>query len=119
MAAHLRAQGHRVLAPDKTTIAEADRREESRYKTDDSVMVEIGPQNVVPAVILDVSRSGLRLLLPAPLPRGAMLKIMLAGNVIIFGEVRYCRRKNEGVHAGILIHDALFAQNNPGDRLAG
>ena len=97
----LTAQGARLL----------ERRSEARYPTRDPVEVQILGQaklTRVAAMALDVSRKGLRIELLAPIPKGSQVEIILAQTLIIFGEVRYCRRVGEAVHAGILIQQVVY-----------
>jgi hypothetical protein len=100
----LTAQGARLL----------ERRSEARYPTRDPVEVQILGQNKlarVAAMALDVSRKGLRIELLAPIPKGSQVEIILARTLIIFGEVRYCRRVGETVHAGILIQQVVHPRS--------
>ena len=83
----------------------SNRRQAFRYCTDDVVLVEIGPDKVIPASVRDVSRSGLNLELQTPIPEGNQVKIMFPGDAVILGEVRHVSRQDDRFHAGILIHD--------------
>jgi hypothetical protein len=62
------------------------------------------------AVVVDVSRSGLRLQLQHSIGRGMQVKITLSPHVTILGEVRYCRRATTGFYAGILIQGWSFPE---------
>jgi hypothetical protein len=93
-----------------------DRRREARYPTSDPAVVEIlhGSNTELPALVLDVSRSGLRLQLKTAIARGALVKITLVQQSVIYGEVRYCRRAVQEYHIGILVKD-LFDLRLPLD----
>jgi hypothetical protein len=95
-----------------------DQRLEARYATDDpaEVVQLCGSLLRVQATVLDVSKSGLRLAVGAPLTRGMRVKITLL-EVVIFGEVRYCRRGSTGYHAGILIESVVHSEAQPDKHL--
>jgi hypothetical protein len=85
----------------------AERRVETRYSTKDTIELEVlpGPSQPVKGSIDEVSRSGLRVLLPSRIAKGKQVKIKL-GRTIIVGEIRYCRAiPGGGFQAGILIED--------------
>ncbi len=87
-----------------------EKRRERRYPTNDPVQVRPFPFTVtpVPANIVDVSKSGMKLELITPLQRGTRIEVMmLASRAVIFGEVRYCRRSGEAYHAGVMIEDVV------------
>jgi hypothetical protein len=90
----------------------AERRREARYPTRDAAEVEVRHGEIlrVPAMVVDVSRSGLRLELPAAVGRGEQVKISLPRQVVIVGEVRYCRRAGIVFHAGILIQEVFHTE---------
>ena len=90
-----------------------DRRREARYQTNDSVEVEAlrGGTQQLQGTIVDVSRSGLCLHVAEAIGRGIDLKIRLAGQLVIFGQVRYCRRVDSGFQVGVAIDDVFFAHN--------
>jgi hypothetical protein len=58
------------------------------------------------AGVIDVSRRGLGLRLPAPLPAGSSIKIE-AGDELILGEVAYCAPDHGAFHAGLTIKHRL------------
>jgi hypothetical protein len=93
----------------------AERRREARYPTSDAAEVEVRHGEILrmPAMVVDVSRSGLRLELPAAVGRGEQVKISLPRQVIILGEIRYCRRSGIVYHAGVLIQEVFYAQPVP------
>src|SRR5260370_38576204 len=87
-----------------------ERRSEARYPTRDVAEVQIlekGSLCRVAATILDVSRSGLRIEVRSPIPKGSQVEIIMGRALVIFGEVRYCRRGGEAVYAGILIQQVV------------
>jgi hypothetical protein len=93
-----------------------EQRRETRYQTSDAVKVEIlqtGFQRVA-ASIVDISRSGLCLLSQATIGKGAHVKITLEKQVVIFGEVQYCRPARGGFHAGIVIQDVFYPRRQAG-----
>ena len=57
------------------------------------------------ATVLDVSKSGLRLKLDSSVNKGAEVKITLQSNIVIFGQIRYCRPLDGSFDAGVLIQD--------------
>ena len=93
-------------------VPPVERRREPRYPCNDPVEVRIispgGP--CFPATVLDVSRSGLRLELGARIAKGSEMEVTVRGHVVIFGEIRYCRRTGDSFHAGILIRDVLYSR---------
>lgn len=91
-------------------LAVQDKRREQRYPTNDPAEVRVTPFTAapIPAKVVDVSRSGMKLELTTPLPREARIEVtMLMSRVVIFGEVRYCRRAGSVCHAGVLIRDVV------------
>jgi hypothetical protein len=97
-----------VTAGPPEIIVEVDRRSEARYQTQDPAEIEIlpGPSEPFYGMILDVSRSGLRVALNHRISRGEHVKVKLHRN-IIFGEVRYCRAVPDGFQAGLMIQDLV------------
>ena len=89
-----------------------EKRREARYPTNDPAEVEVvnGGTGRCPATVLDVSKSGLRLKLESSINRGAEVKVTLQRNVVIFGQIRYCRPLEGSFDAGILIQD--MSQNS-------
>jgi hypothetical protein len=98
----------------------AEKRRETRYPTNDAAEIEVRHGEVLrmPATIVDVSRSGLRLELPLAVGRGEQVKISLASQMVILGEIRYCRRAGIVYHAGVLIQDVFQAQPATGGHLS-
>jgi len=91
-------------------VAVQEKRPERRYPTNDPVQVRAFPYtaDAVPANIVDVSRSGMKLELTTPLPRETRIEVLLPlTKLAIFGEVRYCRRNGSVYHAGVLIGDVI------------
>lgn len=87
----------------KSPVAEADRRKEPRYPSDGSARVLVpflfGPLTFN-ACVLDVSKSGMRLNISAPLAPGTLVQVELK-NLVATGAVRHCRRDEEGYSMGI------------------
>jgi nitrous oxidase accessory protein NosD len=90
------------LAPEANS---SERRRDARYPTHDQADVEVLAVNTrhLSAVVLDVSKSGLRIEVHERIGQGSEVRIRLPREVVIHGEVRYCRRAGTGFHAGILI----------------
>jgi Flp pilus assembly pilin Flp len=95
------------------------RRRDPRYSTNDQAEVEVLGTNIQrqSALVLDVSRSGLRLGVQARIGQFAQVEITLPREVVIFGEVRYCRPAGTDFHAGILIADILHSRTPPGKHI--
>jgi hypothetical protein len=89
-----------------------DRRREARYECNDPAEVRIlsGNCGVFDAMVMDISKSGLRLEVASVLAKGEKIEITLPREVIIFGEVRYCRRVAESYHVGVLIEDVFYSR---------
>lgn len=88
----------------------AEKRRETRYPTNDPAEVQFLPSTGVglPAKVIDISRSGLRLELETTLGRGTRIEILiLPRKLVLFGEVRYCRRSGNVFHAGVLIEGVV------------
>lgn len=92
-----------------------EKRREARYPTNDPAEVEVvnGGTGRCPATVLDVSKSGLRLKLESSINRGAEVKVTLQRNVVIFGQIRYCRPLDGSFDAGILIQDMSQHSGQP------
>ena len=104
----LATRSSEILAAQGTQLLE--RRSEARYPTRDVVEVQILEKDSLrrfAATIVDVSRSGLRLEIRSSIGKGAQVEIILGRALVIFGEVRYCRRSGEAVYAGILIQQVV------------
>lgn len=89
-----------------------EKRREARYPTNDPAEVEVVNGGIGPysATVLDVSRSGLRLKLESGINKGVEVKITLHRNIIIYGQIRYCRPLDGSFDAGVLIQD--MSQNS-------
>lgn len=96
-----------------------EKRREIRYPTNDPAEVQVLPIDSTrrPATVLDVSESALRLELHSAVARGLEIKVILSGQVVIFGEVRYCRRAGAVFHAGVVIHDVVYARQGAGKHI--
>jgi hypothetical protein len=90
----------------------SDKRREARYPCNDPASVRVlnGSGGFFPATVLDVSRSGLRLEITVGLEKGMQVEITLPGEVIVFGEVRYCRHAALVYQAGVFIEDVFYAR---------
>jgi hypothetical protein len=88
-----------------------EKRREARYPTNDPAEVEVvNGTGRSPATVLDVSKSGLRLKLESSINKGAEVKVTLQRNIVIFGQIRYCRPLDGSFDAGVLIQD--MSQNS-------
>ena len=92
--------------------ASSEHRREARYQTHDAVEVETLQTGFerVKATIVDISRSGLCVLAESTIGKGSQVKVTLEKNVVIFGEVQYCRPVKGGFQSGILIQDVFYPQ---------
>lgn len=100
----------------------AERRGESRYPTNDPAEIHILPWNstsaAIPAMVIDVSKSGLRVESAAMLARGMRIEIMVKPRkLVIFGSVRYCRKVGQVFHAGVLIETVVFPKPDSGQHI--
>ncbi|HYL76913.1 MAG TPA: PilZ domain-containing protein [Bryobacteraceae bacterium] len=102
----------RPLWPSPVSPHLLERRREARYPTSDPATVDVPYEKIagLAAVVVDVSRSGLRLQLQQSIGRGMQVKITLSPQVVILGEVRYCRRAATGFYAGILVQESPFPE---------
>jgi len=106
------AQHVAEATPSRSSTARAlrERRKEFRYPTQDPVEINTQPPQgrPIPATVLDVSKSGMRVELTRPLSRCSRIEVLIpASKLVIFGEVRYCRRADAGFHVGIRIEDVI------------
>jgi hypothetical protein len=97
----------------------ADRRTEIRYPAQDPAELELlpGPSEPMFGTILDVSRSGLRVVIPRRIDSGAQVQVKLHHNVI-FGEVRYCRAISGAFHVGLRIKDLVLPAGSQNRHIA-
>lgn len=95
----------------KTSTMLADRRREARYPCNKAVQVRNLTKNEarLSARIIEISRSGLRLELPAPVTKGAQVEILMSKEVAIFGKVRHCGAVGEKYQAGVQIEETYYA----------
>ncbi|HEX5227886.1 MAG TPA: PilZ domain-containing protein [Bryobacteraceae bacterium] len=90
-----------------------ERRREPRYAANEIVEVQVigAPGGRFRGVILDVSRSGLRIEVGKPLAKGAHVEIVLSSRAILFGEARYCISRNKLYQVGVEIESLYFAKD--------
>jgi|SRR5579871_2874530 len=88
----------------------SERRQEARYNCADpcEIRVEPGARERVPGTVRDVSRSGLRLEITVPVLKGSFIEVMLPKEVVIFGEVRYCRPGSGTYQVGVQIQEVFY-----------
>ena len=86
-----------------------EKRGEPRYRTNDPAYVEVLTKAAlrVPATVIDVSRSGLRIKLRLPVPVHAHVEITIRGSLVLLGEIRYCSPLRGYYHAGVLIRGVV------------
>jgi len=112
------ASGQDIRIP--STASGQDRRREPRYPCHDLADVRIlRDGSSVPAVVVDISRSGLQLRLLAAIPEHSHIEVVLPKEVVIFGEVRYCHLSGENFVAGVLIQDVFYPHDLHDDQLTG
>jgi hypothetical protein len=87
-----------------------DRRKEERIPADEIVEVRIisGINRIIPARVLNISPSGLRLRFDRPLNIGTHLSVAI-WDELIFGRVQYCQPADDGFEAGVLVEYAIRA----------
>ena len=61
--------------------------------------------------LIDLSESGVGVLLRTPADPGAMVKLEILG-IIFYGQVAYCRPEDTGFQAGIFVEPALLDSSN-------
>lgn len=104
------------VAESGTAANHREKRKERRYPTNDPAEVRVIPDSMsLSATVIDVSRSGMRIELATPVPKGVRIEILMpTSRVVVFGEVRYCRRYGEAYHAGVMIEDVVQPKANAG-----
>jgi len=89
-----------------------NRRQETRLPCDPGdVRLELnGSPEPVEGHIVEVSKSGLQLILGTAVPVGESVRVIRA-NTVISGEIRYCRQNDEGFfETGVAILDFQLMQ---------
>jgi PilZ domain len=92
-----------------------EKRKERRYPTNDAADVKLLPDDGkhLPGTIIDISKSGLRLELSTGLTKGRRIEIItFPAGLIIFGEVKYCRRVGAVFHAGVQIEGVVSKRDD-------
>jgi hypothetical protein len=89
-----------------------EKRRESRYLCGDPAEVRSlsGNTKYMPATILDISRSGLRLDVASCFWKNQEIEIKLPRKAIVFGQVRYSRCVDEMYHIGVHIIEVFYAE---------
>jgi hypothetical protein len=115
----MRVQTREYSERDRARLCKADqateKRRETRYPTNDAADVRLLPDDGqhLPGTIIDISKSGLRLELSTALLKGRRIEIItFPGGLIIFGEVKYCRRVGAVFHAGVLIEGVVSGKED-------
>lgn len=65
-----------------------------------------GVTAVMDGEVLDLSRRGLALRLPSPVPISAPIKVE-AEDLLLLGEVYYCQREERGFRVGVMLEHRL------------
>ena len=86
-----------------------ERRKEPRYATEDSVEVRVLANGGRPftAIVVNVSRAGLRLQLGIDIPVGTTAEAVTQGKFAAVGQVRYCVRRAGRCYAGVEVQDTI------------
>jgi hypothetical protein len=108
----------RDASTESVNRAEApERRREFRYPCDDPAEVRLvpGDGSRQSARVLEISRSGMRLEVPLSVAKGSQIEVFLPKQLVIFGQVRYCRRAGAKYHAGVLIEEAFYSRSVNGE----
>jgi len=95
-----------------TRMVVQERRKERRYPTQDPVEVNLLPpdKGIIPATVIDVSRSGVRLECAHPIPNFAKIElIFIATGIVAVGNVRHCRPVDYLFQAGVFVEDIIAA----------
>ena len=89
-----------------------ERRRKTRYPTNDSVEIGIVDSDYqrLPGTVLGVSRSGLLIELRIMIAKGTTIVLFLPNQVVIIGEMRYCRRAANAFRGGLLIKDVVYSR---------
>src|SRR5689334_2273255 len=86
-----------AVPPHRYKAAEArpdERRQEPRFRAHEAItltLISVQPANSIQGWLVDVSQSGIGLVLEAFAPPGQLVEIR-AGSMVAFGEVLYCRQ---------------------------
>ena len=93
------------LSSKQTAYNRGESRREPRYPANDRAMMKVlSPefQSYIDVQVLDVSKHGMKMMVPGPLHPGTILQVRL-GKTFIQCEVRYCVQVNDVFQAGVLI----------------
>jgi len=96
-----------------------DQRRESRFTTDQPIIVTVldEPEIRLHARVRNASGRGLGLITPLPVQPGAAIRIEL-DDCIMLGEAIYCRSDGEGHFVGIELDQVLVGLTELGKRLS-
>ena len=86
-----------------------DRRGDSRTLCAGEALIDVlapHPRSSVEARVRDVGTSGLMLILPFPLPPGAIIRIRMT-DAVADAEVRYCTRQGSEYHVGVKVEEIV------------
>ena len=87
----------------------SERRREPRFPCNDPVTVRVipGDGSLVPATLMDVSRSGVRIEIGLPLPKNTQIEIHLSKQLVVSGRVRHSRRVGTKYQSGVFILETV------------
>ena len=91
-----------------------ERRRDARVETNDQAFMQIlSPLSFgrVQIRVMDVSKNGLKLLVPEFLQQGTMVQIRMR-QAIMLAEVRHCRKAEAGFHAGVQLQDVFSTSHD-------
>jgi hypothetical protein len=86
-----------------------ERRTEPRFKTKQLVEIIVlgDSQTMTPALLYDVSMHGMGLVTNRPVPVGSKVKVALANDEILIGEVCRCTPRDDGFIIGLRLQQSL------------
>jgi len=88
-----------------------ERRQEPRFEAHEAItltVISVQPAKSIPGRVVNISQSGLGLVLEAVVPPGELVEIR-AASMVAFGEVRYCRSIRDGhFRVGVTLDETLL-----------
>lgn len=103
------------IIPEQERTRPADRRREPRYPACNPARVDLldGSGQNLPGTVVDISRSGLGLLLAAPVQKNTRMRILIEPDSEVLAEARYCRQVSNGFQVGVLIREMRSSAKQP------
>ncbi len=96
------------------TLLGDEKRHERRFNTEEPISLQaLSPFSIerYPGKLADVSRNGMKIRTLVRAESGTLLKISLK-NVIAFGEVRYCRKLEDGFDCGVQLSQVVQVRSD-------